>query len=123
MHEIILAGALGDRPDHVLSTQLLACRMALDPASRGEAVAALASVASAPEMAGPWRLRAGAWEAGLHMAGGRPDLAVVRYSKLETEFTEELREAIRVVGVASLSSRWPRMSFATGRSSVFHFSA
>lgn len=27
-HEIVLAGALGDRPDHVLGTQLLACRMA-----------------------------------------------------------------------------------------------
>lgn len=33
-HEIILAGALGDRPDHVLGTQLLACRMAVQLAAQ-----------------------------------------------------------------------------------------
>ncbi len=74
---------------------LRARRIALNSSLREEAIAALTAIASAPEVAGPWRLRAQAGVAAVHLQAGRPMQAAQVYASISTDFPEELREITR----------------------------
>ncbi len=76
---------------------LRAVRLALKPApaGAGDPVAALATVATAPEIALPWRLRARAAQAGFLLRTGRAVEASETYRRIEDDFADELRESSR----------------------------
>ncbi len=76
---------------------LRAVRLALKPtaARAGDAAVALATVAAAPEIAVPWRLRARAAQAGFLLRSGRAVEASEAYRRIEEDFADELRESSR----------------------------
>jgi len=74
---------------------LRARRLALNPARQEEAMAALAALSAAPEMAGPWRLRARVGLAAVYYKAGRAAESARTYASIADDFREELREIAR----------------------------
>jgi signal transduction histidine kinase len=73
-------------------------------------------VASAPELASVWRLRARADIAAVQLRAGRPGDAASTYASLEADFPEELREIVRPSRVQIAAAHSQALSLAGRRS-------
>jgi signal transduction histidine kinase len=88
-------------PDEYLRVR----RMALEPSTVGQAIPAFAALSSAPEVAGPWRLRSRAAMAALQLRSGKASEAVAAYESIGSDFPEELREIQRPSQVELAAAR------------------